>query len=532
MPPQRGRLPVLIGLLDNPRAQLQTGAVIDLGGGQGNLLVVGSPQTGKSTLLRTLVLSLAATYTPGEVSVHAIDFGGSLRGLEQLPHVGTVAQRTDRERVRAVLGHALSTIEEREQLLHAHSASDMQELRARQKDTGTDRRSPNAPDLASTDTSDVFILIDGWSLMREQMEDGEALLAEIASRGLSYGLHVVVAANSPHDLRPRTMNSFGQRIELRLADAYDSNIDRKLMAQIKPSTPGRALTPDRLLIQVALPHIVPSDDHTATADLWAASAQRVRDAYPDTSVSPVRQLPQLVAARALPAIETPGHLPIGITGDHRPLVLNLEGADPHLLIFGDNESGKSTTLRLLIQQATRGRTGDQVAIAAIDYRRAHMDDIDEAHLVGYATTAENATKLAHALHGELSKRLPPADLPRQRLIDRDWWQGPELYVVIDDYELVATQAGNPLTPLAPLLPYARDIGLHVIVARRTGGASRAIFDPILQPLTELGTPVLLHSGDRSEGRIAHGTAPQHLPPGRALYASRGHIAVPVQIAMP
>ncbi|MEX0428636.1 FtsK/SpoIIIE domain-containing protein [Nocardioides sp. DS6] len=230
--------------------------------------------------------------------------------------------------------------------------------------------------------------------------------------------------------------------------------------------------------------------------------------------------------------EAPGQLPIGITGDHRAVVLNLEGADPHLMVFGDNESGKSATLRLLIQQATRGRTGDQVAIAAIDYRRAHMDDISESHVVGYATTNENASKLAQELHGELSKRLPPADLPRQRLVDRDWWRGPELYVVVDDYELVATQAGNPLSPLAPLLPYARDIGLHLIVARRMGGAARAIFDPILQPLIELGTPTLLHSGDRAEGRFIHSTAPQFLPPGRALYVARGRIAVPVQIAMP
>ena len=53
-------------------------------------------------------------------------------------------------------------------------------------------------------------------------------------------------------------------------------------------------------------------------------------------------------------------------------------------------------------------------------------------------------------------------------------------MLVDDYDLVATSAGNPLRPLVPLLAQARDVGLHLVLTRRSGGASRAMFEPVLQ----------------------------------------------------
>lgn len=59
-------------------------------------------------------------------------------------------------------------------------------------------------------------------------------------------------------------------------------------------------------------------------------------------------------------------------------------------------------------------------------------------------------------------------MSQEQLRARSWWSGPDLYVVVDDYDLVAAAAGNPLLSLLEYLPYARDLGLHAIVARRSG----------------------------------------------------------------
>src|SRR5260370_9417519 len=85
----------------------------------------------------------------------------------------------------------------------------------------------------------------------------------------------------------------------------------------------------------------------------------------------------------------------------------------------------------------------------------------------------------------LTRRLPPADLAIDQLRARSWWQGPELYVLVDDYDLVAAASGNPLQPLLGLLAQARDVGLHIVISRPTGAAARGILEPTLLPVRHL-----------------------------------------------
>ena len=84
--------------------------------------------------------------------------------------------------------------------------------------------------------------------------------------------------------------------------------------------------------------------------------------------------------------------------------------------------------------------------------------------------------------------MPGPDVSPRELKERSWWTGPECFVLVDDYDLVTSGSSNPLTPLLEFLPQASDIGLHLILTRRSGGASRAAFEPVIQRLRELSTP--------------------------------------------
>jgi S-DNA-T family DNA segregation ATPase FtsK/SpoIIIE len=130
----------------------------------------------------------------------------------------------------------------------------------------------------------------------------------------------------------------------------------------------------------------------------------------------------------------------------------------------------------------------------------------------------------------MRERLPGPDVTPEMLRDRSWWKGPELYVLVDDYDLVAGAAVNPLLPLLEFLPQARDIGLHLVVTRRIGGASRAMFDPVIGRIRELASPGIMMSGPRDEGPLFGTMKPQALPPGRAWMFTRRHGARLVQLA--
>ena len=90
-------------------------------------------------------------------------------------------------------------------------------------------------------------------------------------------------------------------------------------------------------------------------------------------------------------------------------------------------------------------------------------------------------------------------------------------------------AGNPLEPLVQILGQSRDIGLHLVVARRCGGAGRALYEPMLQQLRELGTSGVVLSGNRDEGPLLGPVKPSVQPPGRGWLVGRRGDAQMVQL---
>jgi ESX secretion system protein EccC len=85
--------------------------------------------------------------------------------------------------------------------------------------------------------------------------------------------------------------------------------------------------------------------------------------------------------------------------------------------------------------------------------------------------------------------------------------------------------------LADFLPQAVDLGLHVVLARRTGGAARSMYDPVIQQIKELGEQGILLSGDPGEGPLLGNMRPVPQPAGRGLLVRRRDAPVVVQLAL-
>lgn len=123
----------------------------------------------------------------------------------------------------------------------------------------------------------------------------------------------------------------------------------------------------------------------------------------------------------------------------------------------------------------------------VDYRRSLLGAVRTEHLIGYGTAAAATAELMESVAGHMRRRLPGPDVTPEQLRDRAWWTGPELFVLVDDYDLVAAGPANPLRALEEYLPQARDIGLHLVLTRRSGGAARSLYEPIIQRLRELSS---------------------------------------------
>ncbi len=102
--------------------------------------------------------------------------------------------------------------------------------------------------------------MDGWATLRQEFESLEGPITAIASRGLSYGVHVVVTASRWAELRPALKDQIATRIELRLGDPADSEMDRKRARELSGRPPGRGITASGREMVIALPRWDGKDD--------------------------------------------------------------------------------------------------------------------------------------------------------------------------------------------------------------------------------------------------------------------------------
>jgi S-DNA-T family DNA segregation ATPase FtsK/SpoIIIE len=511
-PDLRGALCGVAGIIDKPFEQRRDLLWTDLSGAAGNVAVVGGPRSGKSTLLRTLIGSLALTHTPREAQFYCLDFGGGgLGALRGLPHVGGVATRRELDQVRRTVGELRTLLAEREQRFATEGIDGMSTYRRLRRD-GRFREDP---------FGDVFLVVDGWATLRADYEALEPAVAELASQGLGYGIHVVATCNRWMELRPAVRDMFGTKLELRLGDPADSLILRRSALNVPERSPGRGLTPDALHFQAGLPRIDGQQDAASMSDGVAKLVQAIRNEWTELPTPAVRLLPAELLYAALPA--TPAEtLPIGVAeSDLRPVSLDL-ATDPHALLFGDVECGKSAFLRSVARGITERYAPDQARIITVDYRRSLLGSVGKEHLIGYGSSPDATTALVDQVSTVMRGRLPGPDVTTEQLRDRSWWRGPELFLLVDDYDLVATGTTNPLLPLLEFLAQGRDIGLHVFLTRRIGGAARALYDPIIARLRDVASPGIVMSGPRDEGPLLGGIKPQLLPPGRGWLVTRRH----------
>ena len=149
-------------------------------------------------------------------------------------------------------------------------------------------------------------------------------------------------------------------------------------------------------------------------------------------------------------------------------------------------------------------------------------------VAAYGASASAATQTIIDTVRTLEQRLPGPEVTPAQLAARSWWDGPEIFLVIDDLDLVSEIA---LAPLLELLPHARDVGLHLVLARKSGGIGRALFGQFLSAVRDLQPALLLLDADRDEGSI-FGIKPTALPPGRGQWVVRGAAQGLAQVYVP
>lgn len=198
-------------------------------------LVAGTTGAGKSELLRTWLCSLAVSARPDELIFVLVDYkgGAAFAQCAQLPHTVGLVTDLDAHLVRRCLASLAAEITVRERLLAQAGASDIAQYLVRR------RRDESLPPLPR-----LMLVIDEFAALVHELPEFMDGIIDIAQRGRSLGMHVVLATQRPAGVvsGPIRANT-NLRFCLRVTDAGESQdvVDAPDAAAIPASLPGRCV---------------------------------------------------------------------------------------------------------------------------------------------------------------------------------------------------------------------------------------------------------------------------------------------------
>ena len=208
-----------IGEYDDPENQKQGIVNFDLIK-SGNVVIYGSADSGKETLMSTIVYDLMTTYKPDDVWMYILDFGTeSLKIFKGCPHVGDVILANNSEKLIRFFSRIKEIVNERKKILSEYNGDYTFYLKSSEKSMPL-----------------ITIMINGYDSFNENYNDiFDDTLLTLTREGLKVGIVFIISTNASNDLRYRMSQNFKQKIALNLNDTSDYSSIFEGVRNKKPS---------------------------------------------------------------------------------------------------------------------------------------------------------------------------------------------------------------------------------------------------------------------------------------------------------
>lgn len=501
--------------------------------------VAGAPQAGKSTALRTLIMSLAMANSPKRVQFYGIDCGGlKLQSVAGLPHVCGIAGTGDEEKIQRVVSEVERILRNRKRDWarwvepggqEGQSGLDLTRFRS-------NKFGPNPRPVPEDGHGDVFLVVDNMTAIKTEMLDIHDRINALTEGALNFGVHVILSNDTWMSLRAE--GKLGSKVELRMADNADSRMDRATAKTVPDDRKGRGLVKSGNHMLVAVPYVAQFAEAGTEVAATEATAELVAQRWAQRGFGPAPRLQQLPTDIAFTDLEplpatAPRHaLRIGV-GEREMSTAWLDlDLYPHAYCTGTTKSGRTVFLRTVCAAIMETYTPDEAQVIMFDPDFSIGDALTKEYRTVWVTEHQKIHTAAQQIAQLLAGRRPPENLDPAQL--RNWKpQRNKWFIVVDDLTLLSPAGPSALLqPLVPVVETARNLDLHVVAAVASDDwYARGKSNKLIGAMDRGGASVVVLDGDKKDV-IIDAVRPASRVPGRGeLYLRKGGGQL-VQIAQP
>lgn len=271
----------VLGLVDDPAHQRQYDLTHDFWK-QGNMAVYGMPQSGKTTFLQTMIVSLCNRYTPEEVQLYLIDMKAfGLRSIETFPHVGVAGGYDEPDVMNKIVSMFKEELARRKKMFRQIGAGSPQAYAE-----STDQILPT-----------MILVVDDFNQKDMAYSEFAETINLVARDGAAYGLYLVCSFMGMSNLNYQLVQNISDKIALRLPDKgnYNEIVGRLEVGQTIGEEMGRGYVRGKkgtLLFQTAIAY-PDATDSQRTMQLRATAA-RMSKAWTGVRPQGIVKLPEVL----------------------------------------------------------------------------------------------------------------------------------------------------------------------------------------------------------------------------------------------
>lgn len=520
---------LVIGVVDDPFHHTKYPLEVDI---SGNVEIIGVHGVGKTTAAAALV---AASRKREQKSTWLIisDSPDAVTPFKQGGNVAAYAHVKNVDGVDRILSEAYTIV--RDAIKNGNSRED--------------------------DYGDLFVLVDGYRSFNNNYYEHK-MLPYVVKYGADVGVRVVITNDSLFDLRLSPYIRFSIALK---CDSNDVNLNntpeneklfiKEAIKNLNRDESGSCVTSrDRNFARIALPvsrnrmRSKISDEHRGLPARYAYDIDYVSDIreFIDSldsgnNAKPLATVPDIVQYEDVALANDFGGLALGADKGTARVFAVLDDV-PHLLVFGNRGSGKTTALKTLIESIMRRYTPEQARVAVIDPSVGLTHEVKRLISSGYMEVEDYATTPLEA--GEVLSNKALQEETNVTVMSREVALGikppheavRKLFVIIDDVDRsgvadLGSLRGKTASELANRSPYVK----FMVSAPSDKASILGASDKLCKALLEGRGDVLLLRGDPSDGRIPYVKvkSPSDLPAGDGTYVSVNYSAhVNIRVAQP